>query len=167
MREGSCAGTRNSVTNNYSPLEERFNARWLGEPNSGCWLWMGAATFTGHSWRPVIVSNGAHKTAHRVSYELHVGPIPHGMFVCHKCDTPLCVRPDHLYLGTRADNTADMVSRSRQMFGERHCDAKLSDAEIREIRAATCTDRELAKHYGVSDTTIARARARKTWRHVH
>lgn len=132
-----------------------------------CWVWTGYRNALGYG-----VIRGSHETllAHRVSYSLHVGP-PGNLRVCHKCDNPSCVRPDHLFLGTDLDNTRDMIAkgRMRKARGEGHADAKLTDAAVREIRAAAATygyRKRLAAKYGVSVKSIHHVRNGKTWRHV-
>jgi hypothetical protein len=96
------------------PIEERFFSKVNRTPDGGCWLWNGAVQHNGYGYlhvggrferRPV--------RAHRFSWELHRGPIPEGMHVCHSCDTPACVNPDHLFLGSRSDNMRDCASKGR------------------------------------------------------
>jgi hypothetical protein len=113
------------------------------------------------------------KFAHRVSYEIHCGKIPEGMFVLHRCDNPPCVNPDHLFLGSIADNRADMVAKGRQPRrevlshkGTDHAYAKLSNAQVMEIRSAKGTLRGLAGQYGVSHGQIRRIRAGEQWKHL-
>ena len=84
------------------------------EPNTGCWLWDGRDI---KGYGAVSVANKS-KLAHRVSYEYHKGPIPDGMFVLHKCDMPLCINPEHLFLGTHAENMADMKRKGRGSGGK-------------------------------------------------
>lgn len=92
----------------------RFWARV--QKSDGCWLWTGCVTAQGYGEMSV---NGHPTTMHRYSYELHHGPIPKGLFVCHTCDVKRCVRPDHLYAGTVADNARDAVQRGRTNKGKR------------------------------------------------
>lgn len=102
---------------------ESFNARWIGEPNSGCWLWIGGNR-DDHRAKPrygVFRLSGASFNigAHRASYILHRGHIDVGLWVLHKCDTPACVNPDHLFLGTVTDNNRDTVKKGRHRNGIR------------------------------------------------
>lgn len=93
------------MPNQYTSVEERFAAAHVVEPNSGCWLWI--ARLGGK--RPYLNVNGKPTCAYRYSYERFNGPIPEGLMICHKCNVPMCVNPDHIYAGTAADNTRDSV----------------------------------------------------------
>lgn len=142
----------------------RFNDKWLGEPNSGCWLWMAVTRGKyGLFWR-----NGVMASAHRASWELHRGPIPDGLDVLHQCDTPACVNPAHLRLGTHADNMRDRDAKGRHVAlrGESNGLARLTEADAVAIRADRRTGTQIANDYGVCEGTIKSVRARRTWRHV-
>lgn len=107
-------------------IEERF---WIkvDRTDDGCWLWNGATQSKGYGcFGPYL--------AHRYGYELQHGPIPEGMLVCHHCDTPRCVRGDHLFLGTHQDNMADMVAKQRAAAGDQNCNAR---AEVRRKKSAS------------------------------
>ena len=115
---------------------------------------------------PVFGWGGKKRKAHRVAYELSRGPIPEGMFVCHRCDNRRCIEPTHLFIGTNADNTADRNSKGRQAKGERSGAAKLTEAQVIQIRSAAGTHREIAERFGVAPTTIANIRNGENWTHV-
>jgi len=87
------------------------------EPTSGCWLWTGAPDSSGYG--RANVAPGKQERSHRAAWTLLRGPIPQGLFVCHRCDNRGCVNPDHLYLGTHQDNVRDAVQRRRFWRGPR------------------------------------------------
>lgn len=101
-------------------VQERFESKVMPVPESGCWLWMGKRTHEGYG---VFWVGGKGRAAHRYSVELATGsPIPAGLFACHKCDTPSCVNPDHLFLGTTGDNMRDSSQKGRNWWGKKtHC----------------------------------------------
>jgi hypothetical protein len=102
-------------------MEKRFWKHISPEPNTGCWLWTGTANMRGYGYGSFTI-NKKSVNSHRVSFELFRGPIPIGMHVCHKCDVPLCVNPEHLFLGTRSDNQRDRVVKGRHNEAQKtHC----------------------------------------------
>src|SRR5215471_20249212 len=103
---------------------------------TGCWEWTGAKNSDGYG--EMCIGGRRYTRAHRYIYEKWYGPLPAGFYVCHRCDTPCCCNPAHLFLGTPAANQADCVrkgrSKSKGRRGENHRDAKLTTAEVAEIR---------------------------------
>lgn len=135
-----------------TPVYERLMRRTVIDERTGCINWIGSTAFGGHG--QLRTKNKRSVAAHRVSWEHHNGPIPAGMKVCHHCDNPPCVNPDHLFLGTQADNMRDMIKKGRNRRGATHHNAKLSDARVIEIILANGTQREIAKQFGVSQTYV-------------
>lgn len=136
---------------------------------TGCWIWKPKARHQfGYGLASIgSYTDGTHRqvTAHRLSYELHRGPVPDGLLVCHRCDVPDCVSPDHLYAGTYCDNMRDAAERDRchrfrHPKGEAHCRAKLSDKDVDDIRASREKNKVLAQRYGVTKEYISRVKHR-------
>lgn len=129
-------------------------------PN-GCWVWSGQT----HKGYGRIKVNGKKCLAHRVAWELINGEIPDNMCVCHKCDNPPCCNPAHLFLGTKADNNRDKTEKGRAAKGENFKMAKLTDAQVHELRARYAeggiTQRSLAMEYGICVTYVSDIVCRK------
>jgi hypothetical protein len=142
---------------------KRFEDKVL--KGEGCWRWSAAKLPTGYG---IFRLNGRNHYAHRLAYELWVGEISKGMFVCHRCDNPSCVRPDHLFLGTNRDNIADRTAkgRSHRPIGERNPKAKLSSEDVAAIRSDTGRSSDIAKKYGIAPDTVRHIRNRRIWRHL-
>lgn len=151
----------------------KFDRHWVGEPNSGCWLWDGHTHSNGYGQFSLGHSKSAKKMgAHRASYLLHRGEIPGGMQVCHRCDVKCCVNPAHLFLGSGADNMRDAVRKGRMRGsenvprGERNHKSKLSEASVREIRASREPAIVLAQRYGVSKVSLWKVRTWRMWKEI-
>lgn len=140
---------------------------WEPVTETGCWLWTGALASDGYGLVSQRVDGkNICKRAHRLSYELHVGPIPTGASVLHKCDTPICINPQHLFIGTQKDNTDDARRKGRHVHGERHGASKLTEDDVRAIRIDSRSLREIAKAYGVTPGPIYAIKSGRKWRHV-
>jgi len=148
------------------PPEERLLARIEFDLMGGCWLFSGLHTPEGYGR---LCRRKTNLVAHRLSWEVHRGPIPDGLVVCHKCDVRACVNPDHLFLGTPADNLRDMVAKGRSLRGERNCKAVLTEPKVLEMRrrhAAGERPRDLADEFGLTLSGTEGVVYRKNWKHV-
>lgn len=149
------------------PVEDRF---WRQvRKTDGCWLWMAGRDKDGYGAFRARLDGVLHTRAHRFSYHLNKGRIPFSLSICHTCDNPACVRPDHLFLGTMAENMADKMAKGRHRAvgrGEKHPLAKLTDEQVRAILLDPRPDARLANEYNVSTETIAGIKRRDTWKHL-
>lgn len=147
----------------YTPAQ-RFAHYTMPEPNSGCLLWLGNCTVAGYGVLRILKKV---VYAHRFSWVHHFGEIPAGLHVCHKCDVPGCVNPNHLFLGTDADNLSDMRSKGRHNLGIKNGAAKLNEDAVRFIRAnPSLSLASLARKFGVGHQTIGNVRLGLRWKHI-
>lgn len=153
-------------------LKEKFEDRIYKDPTCGCWLWT-AGMMGGQKRYGGFHTEVGYRTAHRVSWEIHKGKIPIGLCVCHSCDTPLCVNPDHLFLGSHFDNMADCSEKKRNRtsrnVGTNHPLSKLDPYKVRDIRfleSIKFPRKQIAKSYDVTVNAIENVIWGKTWRHV-
>lgn len=155
--------SRQNTTPQQSP-EDRF---WSKVDKGGdCWVWTAGRIKRGYGRFRMY---GRRYLAHRVAYLLSVGPIPDGMGVLHRCDNPPCCNPAHLFLGTDADNSRDMVTKGRNAYGERSGTAKLCEADVMDMRYFHSTGMSFARLgslYGVSERACRSAIERETWARV-
>ncbi len=113
--------------------------------------------------------NGKVVRVHRASYKLKKGPIPKGKLVCHKCDNPPCIRPEHLFLGTKLDNNRDCIAKARNTHGIKHPMAKLTESDIpviRDLKAQGFTLSQIAQRFNVCASMIGYITRRKNWKHI-
>ena len=154
--------------------QKRFwkKVNFFGE--NGCWEWIACVDTNGFG---MIFIDGGPRAAHRISWEVFNGEIPkgysyHGLCVCHKCDNPRCVNPDHLFLGTHTDNMKDMVKKGRSANhdGEKNGRSKLTRENVLKIRELHATGnytyKNLASIYGVDYSTIRNIVVKVLWSNV-
>jgi hypothetical protein len=143
-------------------ISERL-ARSSQQQSNGCIIWLGAKA-SGYGqffWRGKVIS------AHRAAWQAeNQSEIAKGMMICHRCDNRACINPDHLFVGTAAQNSRDMVEKERQAKGESVGNAKLNRDSVLEIRNASGTISGIARQFGISRRNVRFIRQRKTWRHV-
>jgi hypothetical protein len=152
------------ATRKSTPLPQRFRAKV--EQGPGCWLWRGARTLGGYGQ---IIQAGRRLYTHRVAYELAPGPIPPGLLVCHRCDNPPCVNPAHLFLGTHAENMGDSSRKGRMRPGSQSPRAKVTEAQVAELRRIRPRGRLIHEHagrLGISPWTVYSILNGRFWRHV-
>jgi hypothetical protein len=161
-REGCVMrGTQGRFQVCKTPLE-RLMARVEFDTNGGCWLWTGGIQRRGYG----AFYLGRHMAAHRASYELHKGPIPSGLSVLHKCDTPGCVNPDHLRVGTHKDNMADMATKGRASQSQAHLTRRQAEIAF-WLEAHGAGPTFVARRYGVTRSAIIAIRTGKSWRNIN
>lgn len=147
-------------------LEERFWARV--RKTAGCWIWEGSKDKLGYGR---INIDGAPTLVHRVSWQLKNGQeLTKDQHVCHRCDYPSCVRPDHLFIGDPQANTDDKMRKGRHKYGhlqgEKHGCSKLTEQQVLAIRASVGPSRIIAEQYSISGRQVRDIRRRKVWRHI-
>ncbi len=153
-------------TRKYKTIFERFYDSYEPVPESGCWIWTKSCDRNGYG---TIHWNKDKLSAHRFSYEITNGKIEDGMFVCHKCDTPSCINPNHLFLGSAIENFEDMWKKGRQAKGIKSARSKLTAQEVRDIihlNPKHGDGKKLCDKFGVHYSTIGRIRRRSSWKHI-
>jgi len=145
--------------------KESFDLKYTKEPN-GCWEWLAVKNQDGYGR---VKRFGKLESAHRVSYELYKGPLG-GKHVCHSCDNPGCVNPEHLWLGTHKDNQKDKANKNRaianRMPGETHPSHKLTTTEVLEIFYSKEITKYLSGKYKISTSLVSAIKLGKRWKHI-
>lgn len=155
--------TRKELAAELSNLQQLFRSKYKLSANGQCWLWVAAIRPDSYGQFHIRRKPFA---AHRASYLLFVGDLVPGRLVCHTCDVPRCVNPEHLFLATCAENSADMVAKNRSSKGEAHSQAKLTEAEVLAIRATSGVSAQVAEKFGVDASLVRMIRRRAIWRHI-
>ena len=145
--------------------QERFETKFSKAEDGDCWNWVASKDRHGYG---MLWFDGRLQVSSRVAYQLYVGKIPSGLCILHHCDNPACVNPDHLFLGTQADNVQDCENKGRGVHpvGEKHARSKLTSAQvvtIREKREAGDSCAALAREYKVSPAAIYMIEHRINW----
>lgn len=147
----------------------RFSKHGWSISDAGCWEWNGSRNNQRGGYGQLNF-RGKIKMVHRLAYELWVGPIPQGKIVCHSCDNPPCINPEHLFIGTHADNAQDKVKKGRarggSLRGEKCPWAKLTQVDVNSVREALSDGQSLTsigRRFGVTKQAIAAIRDGRTW----
>jgi len=158
------ANKRFKMPAHMDDLKFRFFEKVL---KKDCWEWRGHLSSSFGYGR--LRFNGVAWDTHILSWKIHNGDIPKGMCICHTCDNPACVNPNHLFMGSYAQNSADMKAKNRHAFGEKNGMSKLSNKEVLSIRKdlkAGVSSILLAKQYGVHPNHILRIKRNESWKNV-
>ncbi len=152
------------------PLIDRLGEKLKAMPN-GCWEWQGCCTWDGYGRIGYGMRNEGQTTTHRAMWEIVFGSIPKNLCVLHKCDNRSCANPAHLFLGTNATNTADMIAKGRSpkggdhgIKGEENRNSKLTWGKIRSIRNDNRSQSKIAIDYGISSSHVHRIKNYKQWK---
>ena len=153
-----------------TPIKDRLLSGIQICPHSGCWMWQRSVQRNGYGQIGAGSKRGGMKNTHRVAWEVFNGAIPAKMQVLHRCDRKLCCNPGHLFLGTQADNMRDMDAKGRRVVrvlkGVQHYAARLTEDQVRAIRADTRTQVVIAADYGTNQGMVSAIKRRVKWKSV-
>lgn len=155
------------MTRHYTPralatLPVRLESGIIRLTECGCWIWMGSLDPGGYG---TIKTFGKNEKTHRASWKAFVGPIPDGLKVLHTCDIRCCINPDHLFIGTQADNVADMIAKGRgpNCRGERNANSKITAAQAKEIKNSSLGVVQLGELYGLRKSMVSNIKRGENW----
>lgn len=153
-----------------TPIKDRLLSGIEICPQTGCWIWRRSVQRNGYGQIGAGGKYGGMKNTHRVAWEQFRGPIPQGMNVLHRCDRKICCNPDHLFVGSQADNMKDMDAKGRRVVvvkrGAEHYAAKLTEDQVRAIRADTRRQVDIAVAYGINQGAVSAIKRRVKWKSV-
>lgn len=169
LRKYKGRGFWQTATEEEKRLKIKSEFHRLVIKKDGCWGWKTVPLNSGYG----VIRIGDAKViiGHRASWMIHNGSIPHGLFVCHRCDNPICTNPEHLFLGTPKENTKDCIDKKRRNapFGLNHHNAKLSEEQVIEIKkliTLKISQSKIANRFKVSPSAIQNIADGKTWKHL-
>lgn len=165
---GSPVATKwHSGTARHVSTEDRFMQR-VRKLKSGCWSWVGSKDQDGYAIFRAHVNGVTLHRGHRASYAMFKGEIVDGLHVCHTCDNPNCVNPDHLFLGTNDENMKDKIAkgRARVLRGEESVHAKLTEEQAQAILLDARPYMQIAADYGIAAATVGSIKQRQSWQHL-
>ena len=174
FHEGSSPSSPNIIKRDKMLNERQYDNFFAkvvrGESTDACWVWTGSKSSKGYGNFNV---NRSTQSSHRISYRLHVGEIGEGLIICHTCDNPACVNPDHLFTGTHLDNVTDKMDKGRDRYGNQkgiaNASSRLSEEDVRYIVTLlpSMTNVAISKLIGkVTHASVSLIRRGKSWSHI-
>ena len=147
------------------PFMQRFEEKIEMIPECGCWIWTAATNIHGYG---LFIFNGKMQSTHRISWQVYRGAIPAGMFILHRCDTRLCVNPNHLRIGTQKENIQECHSKGRAgyKFGEHNGQSILLESQVLQIMSDSREHYIIAKDYNISSSLVSALKKGKRWQHI-
>jgi len=147
-------------------IRARFERKFIPEPNSGCWLWTGSVNRAGYGQIQRGGRAAGPINAQRASWLIYRYELRPEQFVCHHCDNKLCVNPDHLFIGSHADNMADMRHKGRSCFGEKNRQALLTEKQVILIRNDRRSPALIGRDHGISPAYVAKIKSGYRWSYL-
>jgi hypothetical protein len=143
----------------FVPMPKRFWSKVQIRTHEMCWIWTGCSSPLGYGRFRL---DGKSKVAPRVAWEIENGPVPDRLFVLHRCDNPKCCNPNHLFLGTKKDNSQDMMKKGRDKIHYK----KLTPSDIDDIRKSSDKTLAVSIRLGVHPSTVWKIRTNRSWKHI-
>lgn len=162
MKSPAASAKRPYAKRAVVPVSIRLEENLMPLAECGCWIWMGHLSDLGYGKMKI---DGKAQSVHRVSWTLNRNAIPDGVKVLHSCDIRCCFNPDHLFLGSQADNVADMISKNRggDVRGERNGNAKITAIQADEIRNSPLGTVALGKIHGIGRSMVSNIKRGENW----